>query len=168
MIDAARFVAGVRTVMTQAPYIPRAQEARNKAVIERYFHEVLDQGKIELLLELLAPDAILHRPGFDVNGRDAAAQRLRVVLRDYSAFSTELSGLMAEQDMVSVRVLHRTRVRPHTFRSRAGEVPLGAEQELSWMAMVQFLLRDGKIVEEWVMRDELGMLLQMGKVQVGP
>jgi predicted SnoaL-like aldol condensation-catalyzing enzyme len=152
--------------MAQAPYVPKAQEARNKAVVERYFHDILDQRKIEVLPELLAPDAVLHRPGFDVVGRDAAAQRFRVVLQDYTAFSTELSGLIAEQDMVSVRVQHRTRVRPHAFRSRAGDVSLAAEQELSWTAIVQFRLRDGKIVEEWVMRDELGMLLQMGKVTV--
>ena len=154
--------------MAQAPYIPRAQEARNKSVVERYFHEVLDQRRIEALPELLAPDAVLHRPGFDVTGRETAMQRLRAVLQDYSTFSTELSGLIAEQDMVCVRVLHRTRVRPHTFRSRAGEIPVAGEQELSWMAIVQFRLRDGKIVEEWVMRDELGMLVQMGKVSIDP
>ena len=81
---------------------------------------------------------------------------------DYTAFRSDLSGLMAEGDMVSVRITHSTKVRPHTFRSRAGEVRVNEEQELNWNAIVQFRLRDGKIVEEWVMRDELGMLVQMG------
>jgi predicted SnoaL-like aldol condensation-catalyzing enzyme len=153
--------------MAQTPYVPKAQEARNKAVVERYFHEVLDRKRIELLPELCARDVVLHRPGNDVNGLDAAMQRLRAVLADYTAFATELSGLMAEGDMVSVRVTHRTRVRPHAFRSRAGEVNVAREQELNWTAVVQFRLRDGKIAEEWVMRDELGMLLQMGKVTIG-
>ena len=40
------------------------------------------------------------------------------------------------------------------------------DQELNWPAIVQFRLTDGKIVEEWVMRDELGMLVQMGTVAV--
>ena len=35
--------------MAQAPYGPRAQESRNKAVVERYFREVLDQKQIELM-----------------------------------------------------------------------------------------------------------------------
>lgn len=152
--------------MAQSVYVPKAQEARNKAVVERYFHEVLDQKKIEHLPELLAADAVLHRPGFDVIGLEAAMQRLRGVLQDYLAFSTELSGLIAEGDMVSVRVLHRARVRPHAFRSRAGEVNIATEQDLQWSAIVQFRLRDGKIAEEWVNRDELGMLTQMGKVTV--
>ncbi|MGH8621925.1 MAG: ester cyclase [Burkholderiales bacterium] len=154
--------------MTQSAYVPKAQEARNKAVVERYFHEVLDQKRIDLMPELCARDVVLHRPGVDVAGLDAAMQRLRGVLQDYSAFSTELSGLMAEGDMVSVRVSHRARVRPHAFRSRAGDVNLAREQALDWTAVVQFRLKDGKIAEEWVMRDELGMLLQIGNVTVSP
>lgn len=154
--------------MAQSVYVPKAQEARNKAVIERYFREVLDQKRIDLMPELIAPDAILHRPGFDVTGLKAATQRLRGVLEDYTAFSTELSGLMAEGDLVSVRVRHRTRVRPHAFHSRAGDVTIAAEQTLDWTAIAQFRLKDGKIAEEWVMRDELGMLVQIGKVSVGP
>lgn len=145
----------------------RAQEARNKSVIERYFHEVLDQGNFELMRELMAPGVVLHRPGFDVTGVDAAVQRLRTTRQDYTAFRSELSGLMADGDMVAVRITHRTRVRPHTFRSRAGEVRVSEEQELNWTAIVQFRLHDGKIVEEWVMRDELGMLAQMGAFPVG-
>ena len=153
--------------MAQAPYVPKAQEARNKAVVERYFREVLDQKRIDLMPELLALDVVLHRPGFDVVGIAAAVQRLRAVLEDYSAFSSELSGLIAEAEMVSVRVHHRVRARPHTFRSRAGEVKIRAEQDLEWSAIVQFRLKDGKIAEEWVMRDELAMLAQMGKITVG-
>ena len=154
--------------MAQPVYVPKAQEARNKAVIERYFREVLDQKKFDVMPDLMAPDATLHRPGFDVTGVNAAMQRLRGVLADYTVFSTELSGLMAEGDMVSVRVRHRTRVRPHVFRSRAGDVMIAAEQALDWTAIAQFRLKDGKIAEEWVMRDELGMLTQMGKISVGP
>ena len=41
-----------------AQYVPKAQEARNKAVVERYFHEVLDQKRIEVLPELLARDVV--------------------------------------------------------------------------------------------------------------
>jgi predicted ester cyclase len=57
-------------------------------------------------------------------------------------------------------------MRPHTFRSRGVAVTLAREQEVNWGAIVQFRLRDGKIVEEWVMRDELGILTQMGQIAV--
>ena len=154
--------------MAQAPYTPKAQEARNKAVVERYFREVLDGGRVELMRELFAPDAVLHRPGFDVRGVEPAMQRLRAVLDDATEFSTELSGLMAEGELVSVRVHHRTRTRPGAvLRSRAGDVTLPSARPLEWTAIVQFRLQDGRIAEEWVMRDELGMLLQAGRLSLG-
>ena len=154
--------------MAQPVYVPKAQQDRHKAVVERYFREVLDQKRVDLLPELMAPDAVLHRPGLDVTGLAAAMQRLRSVLDDFTTFSSELSGLIAEGDLVSVRVRHRARARPHVFRSRAGDVSIAGEQALEWTAIAQFRLKDGRIAEEWVMRDELGMLAQIGKISVAP
>lgn len=143
-------------------------EARNKRAVERYFREVLDGGRIELVRELFTAQAVVHRPGFDIAGREAIAAYLRGRLPDYAAFATELAGLIAEDDLVAVRVTHRARMRPHTFRSRAGALRLAGEREVSWTAIVQFRLEDGRIAEEWVARDELGLLAQLGKVSVCP
>ena len=144
----------------------RAEEARNKALVERYFREALDQGNFELMAALMAPDVVLHRPAYDVHGAEAAVLRWRVIFGDFATFTSELSGMVAEGDMVTVRVFHRTRMRPHTFRSRGVAVTLREEQEVNWGAIVQHRFRDGKIVEEWVMRDELGILTQMGQIVV--
>lgn len=148
------------------PSEPRAEQALNKTIVERYFREALDQRKFEVMAELLAPDVVLHRPGYDVHGAEASVQRWRAVSRDFSAFASELAGMVAEGDLVAVRVFHRTKMRPHTFRSRGVAVTLHQEQEVNWGAIAQFRLRDGKIIEEWVMRDELGILTQMGNIVV--
>jgi hypothetical protein len=58
--------------MAHSLHASQAQEARNKAVVERYFHEVLDRRKFDLMPELIVPDVVLHRPGFDVMGLNAA------------------------------------------------------------------------------------------------
>lgn len=144
----------------------RSREESNKEVVKRYFREVLDARRIDLMPELIRADAVLHRPGFDVIGLDAAMTRLSATLAEFTAFRSEVSGVVAEGDMVCVRIAHRTRVRPHTFRSRAGEVEVRAEQALDWDAIAQFRLQDGRIAEEWVNRDELGMLMQLGNVAV--
>jgi ketosteroid isomerase-like protein len=141
------------------------REAHNKEVVKRYFREVLDGKRIDLMPELIREDAVLHRPGFDVIGLAAAMTRLTATLADFVSFSSEVAGVIAEGDRVSVRIAHRTRVRPHTFRSRAGEVAVREEQALDWTAMVQFRFEDGKIAEEWVNRDELGMLMQLGGIK---
>jgi len=140
----------------------------NKALVRRYFAEVLDGKRIDLMPELLREDVVLHRPGFDVVGLEAAMTRLRSTLQDFSAFVSEVSGVVAEGDRVCVRIRHRTRVRPHTFRSRAGELAVREEQPLEWDAIVQFRIAGGKIAEEWVNRDELGMLLQLGTLSAMP
>ncbi len=143
-------------------------EAANKEIVQRYFREVLDRKKIDLLPELMRKDVVLHRPGFDIVGVEAAMTRLRATLQDYTAFESDVSGIVAEGDMVCVRIRHRTRVKPHTFRCRAGDVPVAKEQALEWTAIVQFRVSEGRIAEEWVNRDELGMLMQMGTVSVTP
>jgi predicted SnoaL-like aldol condensation-catalyzing enzyme len=144
----------------------KAREIRNKTVVMRYFREVLDQKNFDLMPEIIAPDVVVHRPGFVASGIDVVSRNLRARLQDYTAFSSEVTGLMADGDMVSARISHRTRVRPHTLRSRAGEIEVTGDRELSWEAIVQFRLKDGKIAEEWVMRDELGMLAQLGEISV--
>jgi len=149
-----------------APAAGQVRETLHKALVARYFAEALDQRHFEAMAELLAPDVVLHRPGYDVHGAEAAVQRWRVISKDFSSFSSELTGMIAEGDTVAVRVLHRTRMRPHTFRSRGVAVTLTQEQEVNWAAIVEFRFRDGKIVEEWVMRDELGILTQMGQIVV--
>jgi predicted ester cyclase len=35
---------------------------------------------------------------------------------------------------------------------------------VTWSSLTIFRIRDGKIAEEWVCRDELGMLMQLGVV----
>ena len=144
----------------------KSDPAANKAAVLRYFSEVLDHRRFDLMPELMRADVVLHRPGFDVHGVEAAMARLRANHADYTAFESEVTGVVAEGDMVCVRIHHRTRVRPHTFRSRAGEIVVREEQALDWTAIVQFRFVDGLIAEEWVNRDELGMLLQLGTVSV--
>ena len=73
--------------MAQPAYVPKAQEARNKAVIERYFREVLDQKRFDVMPDLIAHDAILHRPGFDVTGLPAVASPNRMPVPTRSSTS---------------------------------------------------------------------------------
>ena len=42
-----------------------------KEVVRRYFHEVLDRGKVEVIEELFHPECVMHRPGGTVIGIDS-------------------------------------------------------------------------------------------------
>jgi hypothetical protein len=39
---------------------------------------------------------------------------------------------------------------------------VAASQVVTWPAIAMLRIHDGKIAEEWVCRDELGMLIQLG------
>jgi hypothetical protein len=48
-----------------------------KEIVRRYFHEVLDQGKVELVDELFHPLCVMHRPGGTVVGINSVRCRRR-------------------------------------------------------------------------------------------
>ncbi len=76
--------------------------------------------------------------------------------------TTTIHDLIANGDRVVSRLSHRV-VFGGEWVSRLGRHSV-AGRTVSWPAIAIFRFRDGKIAEEWVSRDELGMLIQLGVV----
>jgi steroid delta-isomerase-like uncharacterized protein len=134
----------------------------NKAVVRRFFDEVLDQGKTDLMLELFAPDCVIHfnhLPKPHV-GNAAYAAALAPGVRQRSRFETTIQHLIAEGDLVAARI-HHTVTYTGDVTTRIGKVP-AAGKTITWTANVFFRFEDGRIAEEWIERDEAGMLQQLG------
>lgn len=136
--------------------------AENKSVVRRYFEQVIDGGKLDVLDEIASPDCIIHRPEAKQAIRGAAAfrQALGKILAVYSEFHTTIHDMIAEDDKVVCRLTHEA-VHATDWTSRIGTHPV-AGKPVSWQAIAVFRLDRGKIAEEWVCRDELGMLIQLG------
>ncbi len=134
----------------------------NKAVVRRYFEQVIDGGKIDLLDEIAAADCIVHRPeaAGPIRGVAAFKQAIGRILAVYSEFHTTLHDMIAGDDKVVCRLTHRT-VHAGDWTSRIGTHAV-AGKPVSWSAIAIFRMENGRIAEEWVCRDELGMLLQLG------
>lgn len=77
---------------------------------------------------------------------------------------------MAEGDFVVARVSHDLAPRAGTFirRPRIGCMVKASGETIHWDAMAMFKLEKGKIMEEWISRDDLGFLLQVGKITFDP
>ncbi len=135
---------------------------QNKAVVRRYFEQVIDGGKLELLDELAASDCLIHRPEAvgPIKGVAAFKQALGKILAVYSDFHTTIHDMIAGDDKVVCRLTHKG-MHATDWTSRVGTHAV-AGKPVSWPAIAIFRLKDGKIAEEWVCRDELGMLLQLG------
>jgi len=138
---------------------------RNKAVVHRFFEEVLDGGNMDLMLELFASDAVVHRPEVPapIVGNAAYAALLSPGLARRSHFVTTIEYMIGEDDLVAVRLRHDVTYIAD-IPSRVGMLK-ATGKSIHWYAHAFFRVRDGKIVEEWVQRDEAGILQQLGGLQ---
>ena len=136
--------------------------AANKSVVRRYFQDVLDGGQVSLVAELFAPDCIVHRPELPkpMVGREQVTAYVSARPRAYSHSVTSFEHVIAEDDLVAVRLRHEVTYRLD-WQSRAGKIAASGKS-ITWTANVFFRMRDEMIVEEWVERDEAGMLQQLG------
>ena len=136
--------------------------ASHKAIVRRYFEEALDRRRLDILGEFVARDCIIHRPEASepIRGLDAFKQALERILEVYSEFTTTMHDIIAEGDRVACRLSHRA-VNRGEWTSRIGRHAV-AGKSVTWPAIAIFRFHDEKIVEEWVSRDELGMLIELG------
>jgi steroid delta-isomerase-like uncharacterized protein len=134
----------------------------NKAIVRRYFKEALDKRNLDMLDEIVAKDCVIHRPEVSepIRGLEAFKHALQRIREVYSEFTTTIDDLIAEEDRVACRLSHRA-VHGGEWTSRLGRYGV-AGKKINWPAIAIFRIRDGKIAEEWVSRDELGMLIDLG------
>lgn len=132
-----------------------------KAVVARYF-EALDAGDPAAIPDLFSGDCCIYRPELPEPLVGSKAVQLVVTMAHqiYQSFHTTVLDLLEDGDAVVMRHRHDAVYRGD-WRTRIGTFAV-AGQATSWEAMALFRLRDGKIVEERVFRDELGMLLDIG------
>jgi predicted ester cyclase len=135
---------------------------QNKAVVRRFFGEVLDGGNAELMLEIFAPDCVIHfnhLPEPYVGNANYAAA-LAPGFKRRSHFVTTIQHLIGEGDLVAARIRHEVTYTADV-PTRVGTLP-AVGKSVTWTANVFFRLVDGRIAEEWIERDETGMIEQLG------
>jgi ketosteroid isomerase-like protein len=140
--------------------------AANKTIARRYFSEMVDKRSDKLLEELWTEDCVVHRPEVSatIKGREAFRQAFNRVVGPYSDFQTTIHEIVAENDLVVCYLSHRVVQRGGEWASRLGSHAVAAGKVVTWQSITMFRIRDGKIAEERVCRDELGMLMQLGVV----
>jgi predicted ester cyclase len=131
--------------------------------LRKYFHEVLDQGKAEVIDEIFHPQCVMHRPGGVVTGIDAVRAVAAHRKETFSRFRTEIHDVFGSGDKWVVRLTHHG-VGGGMWRSRLGNFDVTGKT-VAWNAIAIFRFDNDKIIEEWVTRDEMAMALQFGLVK---
>jgi predicted ester cyclase len=77
----------------------------NKALVIRYIQEVLNEGKVELVDSLCAPELLIHLPNFPemLHGRQVLKQLIHYNRIIFPDGQVRVEDMIAEQDKVSAR-----------------------------------------------------------------
>ncbi len=131
----------------------------NKDLVRRFAQEVLNDGNMAALEELVAADLVNHSPP---PGVPADREGLRAFVLGQRAafpdFQMTVEDLIAEADKVVLRFTARG-THQGTF---AGIPPTGKQVSISGINI--YRVAGGKIVEAWAERDTFGMLRQLGAI----
>lgn len=132
--------------------------ADNKAIVLRLIKEVLSDGNMAVVDEIIDPNFGLHLPGSQeplrgTEGLKRAAEGFRSGFPDRRML---VEDIICEGDKVAVRVMQQG-THKSVFQ---GINPTGKQVNVTAIAI--FRVADGKIAEEWLSSDRLGLLQQIG------
>jgi len=131
----------------------------NKALVLRGFEEFIVKGNLAAADELLVPNFVAHAPGFPpLQGIEAYKQFLTIYLSALSDRQADVQDVSAEGDRVAVRITYQG---THTG-ALMGIPPTGKRVMITGMCFFQ--VANGKLLEQWINNDDLGLMQQLGVV----
>lgn len=132
----------------------------NKQIARRFPEDVATKGDIDLIDEICAEDVIDHSPLGEVRGREELKNQIESIRKAFKDLSATVEDVIAEGDTVAMRVTIRG-IHDGVFMSVE---PTGIELEVANMVFTH--IEDGKIGERWVQPDMLGLMQQLGVVEL--
>lgn len=131
----------------------------NKALALRLVEEVINQGKLSTLDELIAADAVDHSipPGIPP-GREGVKLFLGMIRAAFPDIHETVEDIIAEGDTV----VTRTTWRGTHQGAFLGTPPTGKQVSVTGIDISR--VATGKFVEHWQAADNLGLLHQLGVI----
>jgi steroid delta-isomerase-like uncharacterized protein len=133
-----------------------------KRIAERWFEEVLSEGKMEVIDELCSPDHVEHNPlpGTDPVGLAGIREGVTRVRAAFPDIEVTVEDIVVEGDQLAARTTLRGTHEGEFF----GVPATGKRIEVSRYDFVRF--EDGLAVEHWGTIDSAALMEQIGPVPV--
>lgn len=129
----------------------------NKAIMRKAIEEVVNQGNLDLIDELVAPNFVDHTPfPGQPPDREGVRQTIKMLREAFPDVHVTIEELVAEGDKVVGRQTTRG-----THQGEFMGVP-PTEKEVTWTGILMFRITDGKIVDQWLEQDVMGLMQQLG------
>jgi steroid delta-isomerase-like uncharacterized protein len=135
-------------------------QEENKAIVRRYFQEILDGGNLDLVDEIFEPQYVLHDPSSpqEVRGVEGTKRFVGMFRSAFPDIAHSIEDQIAEGD----KVVTRLRARATHTGDLMGIPPTGKGVTIEGTSI--WRIADGKIGECWFNYDALGLMRQLGVV----
>ncbi len=136
---------------------------RNRRIVERFIDGVLE-GRLDVIDELCDSDLINHAAA--PQAHDGIDGFKRVISFSRGAMPDQRwtdRVVIADDEYVVVRAIRESTWTAESFRGIP--TPQGAKTSVEMVHI--WRLANGKIVEHWAVRDDLGLMIQVGVVSPG-
>ncbi len=137
----------------------------HKTKVRKIYEEVYNKGNLDVLDDIF--DANYHRrqpPMKDVKGLEAYKKFIQETLGAYSNFEMVVEDILADGNKTIAQLKLTGK---NTGRIPSLQTP-PTGREISMPGCVVSIWENGKIVEEWVYNDYLGLTYQFGVMPIFP
>jgi predicted ester cyclase len=127
--------------------------------VTRKLLEVFDHGRLAMIDELVDPAFVNHEaPPGSPQGPDGLKQTISWLRELWGPMRADVQDEICEADKVVARVV----MHGHHVGEFLGRPPTGKEYAAKQIHI--WRLQDGKVIEHWSVRDDLGQALQLGLI----
>ncbi|MDP8908482.1 MAG: ester cyclase [Chloroflexota bacterium] len=152
-------LTGLLAGAVMVPRLADASATDPTMVAVRFYEELHTTGDLDIAAELVAPGAFIHTPDGTMRGPEGIAGLVTTLRTAFPDATFPIAEIAVANDTVLVRwTMHGT------HRGTFGDIaPTGKKVSMDGIAVLR--VRDGKIVENWVQYDRLGLLQQLDGTQ---
>lgn len=132
----------------------------NEKIIRRYFNEAWNEGKLDVLDEIIDPNYINHSPGIPnpIPGPNGLKPIIAAIRNGFPDLYFQIDDIVNSENKVAIRCTMQGTHLGELF----GISPTGKKVKINQM-QIEYI-KDGKIVEHWRQSDDMGMMKQLGQI----
>lgn len=126
-----------------------------RGLVLRFYDEVVNAGRDEVLDELLTPDFRVHPSQDGVRGSAAVRDNLAALRSAFTGLHIQVDDTVTESDRVAARWTMRGTHTGDFYGMRA------SGREIEQQGMVFYRVADGRLAELWILVDAYGLYQQV-------
>lgn len=137
---------------------------KNKEVVRQFYEDGWNERNFEIVHQTHSKDWIHHdnsNPNDLGGGPEGNIIRMKELVQSFPDLNFEIQDMVAEGNKVVVRF-----VASGTHKGQFGPIP-PTEKQVKMLGYITHRLENEQIVEDWVVRDTYGLMIQLGVINPG-